>query len=172
MGQGPPSGAMHSNLIYLNSLASTHVEDCNFRLSASTGIPDWLQSESWWLGYLEYHPITSWTSSQKKFTHPAALPPDFSNKSSSLKNCWDGGGWFRLFEHDLPIVLAWPSWKTFPCSKLWLLGLLGLTVHWAHTLEFEKDNHNEEAVDIISKELRGTQSFAECKSTQNSKREG
>lgn len=45
-------------------------------------------------------------------------------------------------------------------------------MHWEHTLEFDKDNHNEEAVDIISKELRGTQSFAECKATQNSKREG
>ena len=41
-----------------------------------------------------------------------------------------------------------------------------------HKLEFEKDNNNKEAVDIIPKELRGTQSSAECKSTQNSKREG
>ena len=82
----PPQGICLA--IWYTSLSSptgagvpTQVEDGNFRLSTSTGTPDWLEQEGWWLRFLEHHPLTSPPTNQKKVTHPAALTPNLSLKT-------------------------------------------------------------------------------------------
>ena len=50
-GSGFSSGDMHNNLIHILSSstgtkAPAHMEDGDFRLSTSTGTPDWLKPES------------------------------------------------------------------------------------------------------------------------------
>ena len=72
----------------------TQVEDGNFRLN---------------IRFLEHCPVTSPPASQKKVTHPAALTPNFAYKNFSLKTIRE----FRDFEHEPPILLAWPCNKLF-----------------------------------------------------------
>ena len=71
--------------------APTQVGDGNFRLSTR---------------FLEHHPLTSPPTNQKKVTHPAVLTPNFAYKNFSPKTV-------RGFEHEPPILLAWPCNKPF-----------------------------------------------------------
>ena len=97
-GLGSSSRNIHNN-ISLNSSAGTkaptQVEDGNFRLSTRV---------------LEHHPVTSPPTNQKKFTHPAALTPNFAYKNFSPKTIRE----FGVFEHKPPVLLAWPCNKPFP----------------------------------------------------------
>ena len=90
----PPQGTYIK--ISLSSSAGTkapkQVEDGNFRLITRS---------------LEHRPVTSPPTNQKKATQPAALTPSFASKNFSPKPIRE----FGFFEHDPPILLAWPCNK-------------------------------------------------------------
>ena len=56
--------------------------------------------------FLEHHLVTSPPTNQKELT---SCSPNFAYKNFSLKTIRDFGG----FEHEPPILLAWPCNKTF-----------------------------------------------------------
>ena len=100
-GPGSSSKDVHNNISLSSSTGSkipAQVEDGNLRLSTR---------------FLEHFPVTSPPTNQRKVMHPAALPQNFAYKNSSLKTIRE----FRLFEHKLPILLAWPFHKTSSVPK-------------------------------------------------------
>ena len=88
--------------IYLTTLlifsvgtkAPTQVEDGNFQFSTS---------------FLEHRPVTSPSANEKKFTHPAALIPNFAYKIFCLKTIWE----FGVSGYRSPVLFAWPHSKLF-----------------------------------------------------------
>ena len=74
-------------------------------MNTSMWSPDWLEPDGLWLRFLEYHPVTSPPTNQRKVTHPADLPPHFAYRNSSLKPI----GELRLF-------WAWAT--SSPCLAL------------------------------------------------------
>ena len=82
----------------------TQVEDGNFRMSAR---------------FLEHHPVTSPPTNQKKLT-TCSLHPKFDFKTVSPKTIRE----FGVFEHESPVLLAWP------CNKLSLLQTLTFWFVW------------------------------------------
>ena len=118
-GQGPGSswGNIYSNIFefFWKTKAPTQVEDGNFRLRAR---------------FLEHCPVTSPPTNQNKATHPAALTPNFTYKNFSPQTI----GKFGVFEHESPILFAWPYNKPFSAPKFWCFSLFGLTVYQAHEL--------------------------------------
>ena len=105
----------------------TQVEDGNFRPSTRL---------------LEHRPVTSPPTNQKEATHPAAFTLNFAYKNFSPKTISEFGG----FEHEPPILLAWPCNKTFSapnsdvsvCLASLCLGRMNLcsvtrgTLQWGH----------------------------------------
>ena len=104
-----------ANPIYisLSSSAGTNVpiqvEDGNFRLST---------------GFLEHRPVTSPPTNQKKVIHPVAFTPNFAYKNYFPKSI----GELRSFEHEPPILLAWPCNKPFSAPNSKRFGLAPLCV--------------------------------------------
>ena len=93
------------------------MEDGNFRLNTR---------------FLEHGPVTSPPANQKKVTHPAALTRNFAYKNFSLRTI----GEFGVFEHEPPILLAWPYNKLFSAPNSNVSICLAFTVHRAHELVF------------------------------------
>ena len=67
--------------------------------------------------------MTKFTTNKKK-----------KKKKTSLKTPGD----FGLYEHELPVLLAWPWQQTFLFFHLPCFGLFDLTVFWTHELRFDR----------------------------------
>ena len=113
---------------------SRNIRNSIFSSSAGTEDPTQVEDGSSRLStrFLEPRPVTSPATSQKKVTHPAALTPSFAYKNFSPKTIRE----FEVFEHEPPILLAWPCSKPFSAPNSDILVCLASPVQRAHTLVF------------------------------------
>ena len=88
----------------------TEMEEGNLRLSTGVWNPHWLEPEGWWLRFPNTTLLPPNQSIRRRSHNPADLPASFAYKNSSLKPT----GEFGSFEHEPPILLAWPCNKHCP----------------------------------------------------------
>ena len=130
--QHPGSSSREHSCIFLSSPTETkvptHVEDGNFSLTASTGIPAWLESEGWWNIALLPHHLQSEGCAQADHALCNALPHLALKTFPEIHQ----GVWVFWAQNTYYPCMALQY--TFPCSKHPQFSLFSLTVCQKHEL--------------------------------------